>query len=490
MARGKREAEELSLKEKLQQALVPVDEQPYEVPGNWCWTYLKDIAQWGSGGTPSRKNPAYYDGNIPWVKTGELEDDYLYDTEEKISVEAIQKSSAKLFPTETVLIAMYGATIGKTAILGVDAATNQACACAVCNSFMYNKYLFYYLRSQKDNFIEQGKGGAQPNISQNIIKNNCIPFPSRAEQQRIVERIESLFAKLDEAKEKLQNILDTFEDRKAAILYKAFQGTLTKVWRENYTVKCAANYLQDILDKGECFSRKEFKFWNNVNLPESWSESKIGNLLYFAGRIGWKGLKAEEYTEEGPLLLSVYNLNDGDEVSYNRVYHISDERYEESPEIMVKQGDVLLTKDGAGIGKLGYVKELPQKATVNSSLLLIRPGNAAIPKYIFYLLSGPELQRIVRERITGSATPHLFQKDIKEFIIPVPPLEEQKEIVRILDDILSKETNTYKTIKKVVAQTDLMKKSILSKAFRGELGTNNPEEESAIELLKKIIVET
>ena len=225
-------------------------------------------------------------------------------------------------------------------------------------------------------------------------------------------------------------------------------------------------------------------------MPESWAESKIGNLLYFAGRIGWKGLKAEEYTEEGPLLLSVYNLNDGDEVSYNRVYHISDKRYEESPEIMVKQGDVLLTKDGAGIGKLGYVKELAQKATINSSLLLIRPGNVAISKYIFYLLSGPELQRIVKERITGSATPHLFQKDIKEFIIPVPPLEEQREIVRILDDILSKETNIYKTIKKVVAQTDLMKKSILAKAFRGELGTNNPEEESPIELLKIMFTET
>ena len=127
MAKEKKKRE-LSLEEKLEQALVPVEEQPYEVPGNWCWTYLKNIAQWGSGGTPSRKNPTFYDGNIPWVKTGELEDDYLYDAEEKISEEAVQKSSAKIFPAETVLIAMYGATIGKTAILGVDAATNQACA--------------------------------------------------------------------------------------------------------------------------------------------------------------------------------------------------------------------------------------------------------------------------------------------------------------------------------------------------------------------------
>ena len=154
---------------------------------------------------------------------------------------------------------------------------------------------------------------------------------------------------------------------------------------------------------------------------------------------------------------------------------------------MVQAGDVLLTKDGAGIGKLGYVKELPQEATINSSLLLIRPGEVADSKYVFYLLSGPELQKIVRERITGSATPHLFQRDIKEFLIPVPPMEEQKEIVSILDDILSKEYQAYDAAKTLIEQVDIMKKSILAKAFRGELGTNDPTEGSSVELLKQII---
>ena len=290
----------------------------------------------------------------------------------------------------------------------------------------------------------------------------------------------------DELRE-AQEILDTFNDRKAAILYKAFQGNLTKQWRKEHSDISAIEYLRKIEKSGEDFSKKEFKFWESNELPKTWAESKIGNLLYFAGRIGWKGLKADEYTEEGPLLLSVYNLNDGDEVSYNRVYHITTERYEESPEIMVEIGDVLLTKDGAGIGKLGYVKELPQEATINSSLLLIRPGNTAISKYIFYLLSGPELQSIVKERITGSATPHLFQRDIKEFTIPIPPLEEQEEIVRILDDALEKEKIAYESAENVISQIELMKKSILAKAFRGELGTNNPEEESSSELLKSII---
>lgn len=483
MAKGRSKSKKITLEE----ALVPVEEQPYEVPENWCWTFLSSVAKWGAGGTPSRKKTEYYGGDIPWIKTGELDDDYIFDSEEKITEDAVANSSAKLFPIGSVLVAMYGATIGKTAILGIPATTNQACACARCNDFLDNKYLFYYLRSQKDSFIAKGKGGAQPNISQDIIKSYPIPLPPIAEQQRIVEQIENLFAKLDEAKEKAQEILDTFDDRKAAILYNTFQGILTKKWRKEHQDISAMDYLKKIERSGEGFSKKEFKFWESNELPRTWAESKIGNLLYFAGRIGWKGLKADEYTEEGPLLLSVYNLNDGDEVSYNKVYHITTERYEESPEIMVEIGDILLTKDGAGIGKLGYVKELPQEATINSSLLLIRPGNAAISKYIFYLLSGPELQSIVKERITGSATPHLFQRDIKEFVIPIPPLEEQEEIARILDEILEKEKIAYESAENVVSQIELMKKSILAKAFRGELGTNVESEGNAVELLKSIL---
>ena len=210
MARGKKKEAALSPEERLQAALVPENEQPYKVPGNWCWTRMKNIAQWGSGGTPSRKISEYYNGNIPWVKTGELNNDYVFETEEHITQNAILHSSAKLFPVNAVVIAMYGATIGKVGILGVEATTNQACACGVSNLLANYKYLFYYAISQKDNFINKGKGGAQPNISQEIIKSHEFPLPPLPEQQRIVDRIESLFAKLDEAKQKAQDALDSF----------------------------------------------------------------------------------------------------------------------------------------------------------------------------------------------------------------------------------------------------------------------------------------
>lgn len=158
---AKRKKQELSLEELLEQALVPKDEQPYPVPSNWVWTRLENVATWGSGGTPSRKIPDYFRGTIPWIKTGELNNDFIYDSEEKITEEAINRSSAKIFPINTVVIAMYGATIGKAGILGIPAATNQACACGIPSLAINYKYLFYYSISEKERFINKGLVSSQ-----------------------------------------------------------------------------------------------------------------------------------------------------------------------------------------------------------------------------------------------------------------------------------------------------------------------------------------
>ena len=249
---------EKTLEEKLQEALVPENQWPYILPENWCWTRLENVANWGSGGTPSRKHPEYYQGNIPWIKTGELKDDFIYDAEEHISEEAISKFNAKLFPVNTVVLAMYGATIGKAGIMGCELATNQACACGVSNESINYRFLFEYIKSQKDGFIASGKGGAQPNISQQIIKSYPIPLHPLPEQKRIVYRIESLFSKLDEAKEKIQLVLGAGELRrsvlvdqslnidtiKKSILAKAFRGELGK---NNPTEDSALNLLKEVL---------------------------------------------------------------------------------------------------------------------------------------------------------------------------------------------------------------------------------------------------
>ncbi len=169
-------------------------------------------------------------------------------------------------------------------------------------------------------------------------------------------------------------------------------------------------------------------------MKKGWQKRQLGELAELKGRIGWRGLTAKEYTEEGPLFLSVHSLNYGDYVDFRDAFHISEERYIESPEIMLQKDDVLICKDGAGIGKVGILGDLPDWTTINSSLLLIRSGADILPKFLYRCLESPYFQQIVQSRLNGATTPHLYQRDITEFPIVLPPLAEQRRIVGILDE--------------------------------------------------------
>lgn len=442
-----------SKKVTIEDVIIPIEEQPYEIPENWCWTSLSSVAEWGSGGTPSRKNPDYYEGNIPWIKTGELDDGYIFDSEEKITEDAVAHSSAKLFPTGSVLVAMYGATIGKTAILGIPATTNQACACARCNDTLDNKYLFYYLRSQKDSFIAKGKGGAQPNISQDIIKSHPIPLPPLAEQQRIVEQIESLFAKLDEAKEKIEEALDGFQIRKLSVLHNAFEGQLTKGWREKlgktYTeyrkekLQKLTSAIGDGLHGTPCFDEcGEYYFINGNNFAGKSIEIKADT----------KTVNAEEF-----------------------------EKYKKN---LSSENTVFVSINGT-LGKTAFYNDEPIILGKSACYLNVLP---VLNKcYLRYYFETEEFMQYANDKATGSTIKNLGLKAMRELQINIPPFDEQEEVVRLLDDVFSKENLAMEKANEVFEQIDLMKKSILAKAFRGELGANNPDEENAIELLKSIL---
>ena len=171
------------------------EEIPFEIPNNWIWTRMGQIGDWGAGSTPQRGNQDYYGGNILWLKTGELNNDIVYDTEEKITQRAFQDCSLRMNKIGDVLIAMYGATIGKLAIVGKELTTNQAC-CGCTPYIVYNWFLFYFLMASRDSFIKKGEGGAQPNISRVKLVEHLIPLPPLNEQKRIVKRIETLFEQL------------------------------------------------------------------------------------------------------------------------------------------------------------------------------------------------------------------------------------------------------------------------------------------------------
>lgn len=452
----------LTIEERLQQALVPAEEQPYEVPENWVWVRLESVASWGSGGTPSRKHEEYYNGDILWIKTGELNNGWIYDTEEKITDEGLKKSSAKLFPPYSVLIAMYGATIGKVAILGVPATTNQACACAVCNQSLLYMYLFYYCISQKNVFIEKGKGGAQPNISQIILKQHPIPLPPLSEQQRIVERIEELFAKLDEAKERLQEVAESFAVRKAAILHKAFTGELTQQWRRE----------------------------NGVS-DESWEEKKLNEICIT--RAGY-AFNSKEFSSNGYQIIRMGNLYGGKLLLDRSPVFIDEKILDEKiiEKSIIQKGDILITLTGTKYKRdYGYavLVTITGKMLLNQRILSLRPktDNA---DFICYCLQTKEFRDVFFSNETGGVNQgNVSSKFVENISIKCPTLSEQHEIVRLIDDLLARERSAQQAAEQALASIDLMKKSILARAFRGELGTNKASEASALELLRQVLAE-
>ena len=178
--------------EQIGKKCLDITEQiPFEIPNSWTWARMGQIGDWGAGSTPQRSNQDYYGGNILWLKTGELNNGAIYDTEEKITQRAFQECSLRMNKIGDVLIAMYGATIGKLAIVGKELTTNQAC-CGCTPYVVYNWFLFYFLMASRDTFIKKGEGGAQPNISRVKLVEHLIPLPPLNEQKRIVQKIEQL----------------------------------------------------------------------------------------------------------------------------------------------------------------------------------------------------------------------------------------------------------------------------------------------------------
>lgn len=376
------------------------------------------------------------------------------------------------------------------------------------SSFINNKLVFYYCIS--DHFVEivsfKQTGASYPAIKSSEFFKQQIPLPPLAEQNRIVAKLDAVFAKLREVEFALEEVPGLLEEQKQSILYHAMSGQLSKEWRvENQSIETVADFLKKLKKKRKKSYQKavEYAKENDLKKPKkdyefefqahpkmkNWASATLDQLVYISARIGWKGLKAEEYTQEGPLFLSVHSLNYGEEVRFDKAYHISQERYEESPEIMLEEDDILLCKDGAGIGKIGIVKNLEGDATVNSSLLVVRSLEAFIPKFLFYFLSGPTLQEIVQSRITGSAIPHLFQRDIKQFVLSVPPLEEQEFIVEKIEELFDVVNDLELVYKNSIKQVDRIKKALLNQAFQGELVAQNPNDEPASLLLEKIKVE-
>lgn len=489
-----------------------------ELPNNWREVQIDAVTEVVSGGTPKSSVPDYYTeehkSGIAWITPADLSgynDKLIAHGRRSITKSGYDTCSAKLMPEGTVLFSSR-APIGYVVVAANEISTNQGFKSFVPYEGVNSDFLYYYLKSIKYLAESKATGTTFKELSGKVAKTLPFPLAPLSEQKRIVEKLDEALAQVDTIKARLDGIPDLLKRFRQSVLASAVSGKLTDEWRELNKPSFTNEEFRDAITEYRYqawLNEKQKKYeekgklpksdaWKNKyvaptfdgehleTLPNGWIQDVLEGLVYISARIGWKGLKALEYTNEGPLFLSVHGLNHGTYVELSEAFHISEERYLESPEIMLKNDDILLCKDGAGIGKIAIVKGLDEKASINSSLLLIRAGDFFDTKFLYYLLSGPKMQSLVHDRMTGSAVPHLFQRDVKEFILDVPPLIEQKEIVRLVDQYFAFAETIEAQVKKAQAKVDNLTQSILAKAFRGELVPQDPNDESADKLLERI----
>ena len=460
---GKKKLAQLTPEEKLQQALVPEAEQPYKVPANWCWTKLGSISLIKGG----KRLP-------PGKKLNDIKTGYPYIRVTDFDSNSVDVNNIKYIDEETykildnykisindIYISIAG-SIGKVGIIPeiLNGAILTENAAKITNIILQNQiYLLYILCSEfcQNQMKESAIATTQSKLALCRIANIKLPLPPLAEQQRIVERIESLFAKLDETKETLQNALDGFETRKAAILHKAFTGELTANWRKQYGVSM-----------------------------DSWEEKRLG-----------------EVCKINPSKINTKNLSDDLEVSFFPMASLSEITGEiVGPEIRTlgkvkndytnfSEGDVVFAKitpcmengKSAIIGKLingiGYG---------TTEFYVLRCGEELSNKYLHHIVRSKKFRDEAKHHMTGAVgQQRVPKKYMKEYMLNLPTLDEQTEIISIIDELLAKEQQAKELAENAITKIDIIKKSILARAFRGELGTNNLADEPAAELLKRML---
>lgn len=439
---------QLTIEEKLQNALVPKEEQPYKIPNNWCWTYLtKGMAEcWDKYRKPinaTERNKRL--GNIPYYgATGQVGwiDDYLTDE-------------------HLVLIGEDGAPFldllkNKAYIIkGKSWVNNHAHILKSFYDEVGNKYLCNYLNVF--NYKGYINGTTRLKLTQKNLDIIPIPLPPLNEQQRIVNRIESLFVKLDRAKELIENTLAQFEQNKMAILHKAFIGELTAKWRKENNIDLSS--WQDYQLKDICEKITDGTHNSPIN-------TDLGDYMY---------ITAKNIKEEG--------------IDLSKITYVSSDIHEKIyARCNVEFGDVLYIKDGATTG-IATINTIKEQFSLLSSVAVLKPKkNKLLAKYLVYKLNSNEVRNMMINNMSGVAITRLTLTKIKQAKMKFPTIEEQQEIVNILDKLLAK-YNKIKNLEQQLEKIELLKKAILAKAFRGELGTNNPDEESAENLLKEILAE-
>lgn len=431
MARTAKKEQNLTIDEKLDQALVPDVEQPFHVPQKWKWCYLRAFSDIKTG-----KKDANY---------GSANGKYFFFT---CASEPI-RCDGYSFEGKAILLAGNGDISNISLYEGKFEAYQRTYVLNIVPPLSTEFFYYYFKYRWVDYNINKIFGTAIPYIRLGNLQDFPVPLPPLAEQQRIVDRIENLFAKLDEAKEKAQAVVDGFEDRKAAILHKAFTGKLTRSWAAQQGISVDAwqtKHFDNVAEvKSNLVDPAEYPDFPHI-APDN-IEKKTGKLLDYH-------TVAEDAVKSGK----------------HRFY----------------AGQILYSKIRPNLSK---VVVIDFDGLCSADMYPIEPRDGMNTKFLWYYMLSDDFVLQASTAGSRSVLPKINQKELASLKIQITELKEQEKVVAVLDKLFEKEQQAKDAAERVIDQIDSMKKSILARAFRGELGTNDPNDESAVELLKRVLTE-
>lgn len=476
MAKAKKQ--EKTIEQRLEEALVLYEKTPYELPSNWCWTTFEQIANLYTGNSINeREKELKYTGlseGYNYIATKDIGFDYEIEYENGIKIPYEETRFKKARKGASLLCIEGGSAGRKLGFLQEEVCfVNKLC----CFDFhgLVDKLYFYYLQSNEFfNLFNANKVGLIGGVSVSNLKQIAVPLAPLEEQKRIVEIIEKQFAKLDEARDLIQKSLDSFADRKSAILHKAFTGELTKQWREN-------NIIDNVYQIASSLGISEIQ-----QTSCGWLKVKSENAC--SAKISCGHTPTKDILSFGEIpFLKVYNIVDNMIDFEYKPQFINSDTNNKLKSSELKPDDVIMNIVGPPLRKIALIPETYNVWNMNQAIVRFRAKEYILPKFIYYMLIWPNtLDDVVSKTkgVVGQANISVTQSRNLDFVIP--SRQEQEEIVRILDSIFEKEDKSKELID-ILDKIDEMKKTILARAFRGELGTSNPTDEPATDLLRKIL---
>ena len=426
---------------------------------------MGSIGDWGAGATPAKGNPDYYGGSILWLRTGELNNGIVYDSEIKITDKALQECSLRMNKIGDVLIAMYGATIGKVAIVGKELTTNQAC-CACTPFSIYNYFLFFFLMGSQIDFIKKGEGGAQPNISREKLISHLMPIPPLAEQHRIVEKIQYLLPLVEKYSNSqiLQNKLNSeVKDKlRKSILQEAIQGKLVpqiaeegtahelleQIKTEKQKLVKEGKFKKSALATSVIFRGDDNKYWEKkgttcecidedipFDIPKSWAWARLETILNTGSA---RRVHAKDWRQAGIPFYRAREIGKlADEGFVDNELYIDLSLYEDfSSSGVPLPNDLMITAVGT-LGKVYIVKENDKFYYKDGSVLCLANKYGLCAEYLKMVIESPFFKGQYRQESQGTTVATLTMVRLQKYFIPIPPLQEQYRIVETYRNIAS-----------------------------------------------------